>query len=456
MERAKLMKSRWALTLVNAGDGMYGRVEWQWEPFNRTNALAAARGEFGPGGPGGDPHYMRQHGHVGPGGVRTPGGFLPRGIRPAGVRQGQMLGQKDPGSGVIRYGIGPSIGQQQQQISQQFGQNGPGIGGRQTLGHPFGQNGQGGGTRAQSNGAFRQPGPSRTVGNAASPQSARGEDQLWGSHSEQNDSPRNFHQDNNATPPESRPVNDHTTNLRGGAGHGRSNRSGDGGGNRRDRKKPDEKKDWNSKDNPLKDWGKENWAKPRKEGRDPNNVPAATVYDDEPVKAPSKSKSHSTAPALTPTLREAHPGGDIRFPPPDTPSPDPRKLITDDGRRIFYSLFYQNSSNKFDDMRDGVADAAKEAREAIPKDQSPQMKAIQAKTSKQLELVSQGPRGSIWRVDDTALDVVGCLLDLDVIKLPGDLRERFELFGIGLKEYHDDILLISWHMPKSALKKDRE
>ncbi|KAF1953135.1 hypothetical protein CC80DRAFT_551525 [Byssothecium circinans] len=305
---------------------------------------------------------------------------------------------------------------------------------------------------------------------------------LGGPHTEvngmQTDDPRFFHPDfGNAGPPNSRPVspnrnssNSSTPSLRGGGrdsdNRDRKRAGGGGGGNN----------NWSKKGNPLKGWGKDNWAKPRNEGRDPRNVPAATVYeDDEPAKPPPEEKKEhkrspkpqrrrssprprtppppqqplnpsnpSKAPTLTLELRAAHPHGDIRFPPPNQPYPNPLKILTTNGRRIIYRLLYQNPAPSLDDMREGIAEECEQARKSMSDEINAKIRVIQAKDTGTLELVSEGPRGKIWKVDHDALEVAGCLLEMETATLAGGIRERFELFGYGMKEFHDDVLLISW------------
>ncbi|KAF2680223.1 hypothetical protein K458DRAFT_434595 [Lentithecium fluviatile CBS 122367] len=69
--------------------------------------------------------------------------------------------------------------------------------------------------------------------------------------------------------------------------------------------------------------------------------------------------------------------------------------------------------------------------------------AIQARSPK-MEMISEGPRGRIWRVDEEgAEEEVGCVLALLVVKMPDGMKERFWLFGAGEKEIKGDLLLLS-------------
>ncbi|KAF2637888.1 hypothetical protein P280DRAFT_552021 [Massarina eburnea CBS 473.64] len=357
-----------------------------------------------------------------------------------------------------------------------------------------------GGLGSQFQPGFGQPsaGPSRATG--GSRRSSMNDPRVSGlgrDHTEvngmQTDDPRFFRQNNrNAGPPNSRPIprTQGSGSMRGGGGPSRASgghrkkRSGGGG--------------FGKNDDPLAGWqqASQNWAAPKNDG--PKSVPEATVYDDgsappppppppppplppqrkaqkqkrrppSPPPLPKKDQRRgrspnpprqrspplqkpptpaqaqtSGAPTLTPELLKAHPKGDTRFPPPHISSSTPRKLTTDDGRRLFYTLLYQNACADAKEMEKSLVDEAKKNRKLMSKDENPKMKCIQAFQSKKLELVSTGPRGKIWRVDDTAMDVVGCLLDMESVQLGAGIRERFELFGIGMKEIYEDILLISW------------
>ncbi|CAI6333689.1 unnamed protein product [Periconia digitata] len=214
----------------------------------------------------------------------------------------------------------------------------------------------------------------------------------------QTDDPQAFHQKfGNAGPGNSRPVS--KPGIRGGGG-ARESRHAAG--------------------NPLEGWGQVNWAKPRNRHFDSDDVPEPTVHGDGIVETSAE---------------------DIRFPPSHTPQQNPLKLGTSDGGRVFYHLLYQNTTPPFDPKN--VIKAAKRARKAMGPSADPQSKITQACKSGEMKMISEGSRGTIWRVDELCPEVVGCALEMSVVRLQDGNHHRFELFGVGLKEHKDDILLIS-------------
>jgi hypothetical protein len=68
--------------------------------------------------------------------------------------------------------------------------------------------------------------------------------------------------------------------------------------------------------------------------------------------------------------------------------------------------------------------------------------AIQLRPPK-MEMVSEGKRGRIWRVDEGCEDIAGAVLQTGTVRIPDGRKERFGLFGLGRKEVLDDVLLIS-------------
>ncbi|CAG5188077.1 uncharacterized protein ALTATR162_LOCUS11862 [Alternaria atra] len=167
------------------------------------------------------------------------------------------------------------------------------------------------------------------------------------------------------------------------------------------------------------------------------------------------------------------PSGDTRWPPPNVSMSKPLHLLSDKGEKpIYYHLIHENSSPQVDFWKGPLkaqATAAyakkglalqiskegkskkelKAAKEKAFENEAlkAKMEIMQARNTKMLKELSNGPRGTIWQLDDEHLHVWRCIEVVQkvngAVSLSAERREIFYMFGGGLKGIDGDMLLVS-------------
>lgn len=136
---------------------------------------------------------------------------------------------------------------------------------------------------------------------------------------------------------------------------------------------------------------------------------------------------------------------DYRFPPPFTASPGKLNLTTNDGRSVVYHLLYQNSDPDKWQQGEEFKAATKEVRKELGEDFDYDKFVEKAlRSGKGVRKISSGPRGNIWQISAENVQLVSCLIGMNKVQVKQNGRcERFDLFGEGLKDIDEEVLLIS-------------
>jgi len=194
-----------------------------------------------------------------------------------------------------------------------------------------------------------------------------------------------------------------------------------------------------------------------------------------PVTGTGGGGGGGTASQKTLTAEEKNqcPYGDTRWPPSNVSISKPLHLLSDKGEEpIFYHLLHENNSPQVEFWKGPVkaqATAAyaekglalpiskegkskkefKIAKERALEDEAPKAETeiVQARNTNMLKELSNGPRGTLWQLDEEHLHVWRCIEVVQkvhgAVSFSAERREIFSMFGVGLKRIDGDMLMVS-------------
>ncbi|KAH9872860.1 hypothetical protein J1614_005254 [Plenodomus biglobosus] len=173
--------------------------------------------------------------------------------------------------------------------------------------------------------------------------------------------------------------------------------------------------------------------------------------------------------------KAACPHGDTRWPPPKTSHSKPLQLLLNDkgSQRIYYHLIHKNLApdSKFwkkeiqskaqsffarkfapeerSDTSDKSSQELQDVKEQADFEEKGRLRnaIITAQLQKKMRVVSTGPRGTIWLLEEESVETWRCIEvlqkgDPNKAVSIGAVSERFEIFGVGLKGEKDHVLLL--------------
>ncbi|CAO2649448.1 Nn.00g068330.m01.CDS01 [Neocucurbitaria sp. VM-36] len=257
---------------------------------------------------------------------------------------------------------------------------------------------------------------------------------------------------------------------------------------------------------PLAGWQKQNLAAPKRNQQQVEDFPQS-IYDDHPLANPTprpKKTVPSAAPPpqrqttvqappgggggggsrdegdrkkLTEKERAMCPDGDMRWPPPNSSHSKPLHLLLDEkgSKCIYYHLIYKNCAPEAKHWMLEIKSKARffykqkfpprspikqegrstkqvqQEKEQVEIDDKGRARSviITARMQRKLREISHGPRGTIWILEEENIDVWRCIEVVQKASPPhnavnlGTIREKFEIFGVGLKGQKDHVLLLS-------------